>query len=291
MIVHKFLLLISLCVFCTSSIAADVRPGVDTYEKTERRLTRVTDGLAFESSSWIFRSKFNGHLDRRHYNGHRDSVLLVPTSSHPDDLTLIVWFHGLGGFSEKTFRRVLSQAQEISKEGYSIAIAIPEMPWSINTSTKRSRQGRVWRRSGDFSNFILENKTLLASWAIANYGVSINAIRIVVVGHSAGGSAISSAAVEGGLCDVQPHAIVWSDARYGRWLGAAWSGCLSESGITMHLLVRKWDKPHRNAEMFMKTLKGISPCVKYQVLNRRRWRHGDIGNRALILSDLFPPGC
>ena len=249
-------------------MASDVRTEIGTYKKTKHRLETVVGELAFDSTAWIFRSRFNGVYDRKHYNGHRDNVLLVPTISQPDDITLVVWFHGLGGFSEKTFTRVLTQIQEISREGYALAVAIPEMPWSINTMTKRSRQGRVWQYPGDLGSFVQENKDRLVSWATTEHGLDLETIRVVIVGHSAGGSAISSAAVEGGLCELKPQAVIWSDASYGRWLNDAWDGCLGDSETTTHLLVRRWDKPHHNAAAFMKIFK-TSPYIKYRILDRK----------------------
>jgi hypothetical protein len=111
------------------------------------------------------------------------------------------------------------------------------------------------------------------------------------VGHSAGGSAISAAAVEGSLCEVDPVAVIWSDASYGRWLQNAWGGCLNDSCIKTHILVRKWDKPYREAADFMKSFTVVPARVKHRVLDRKKWSHGAIGNRALMLTDVFPLGC
>jgi len=118
-------------------------------------------------------------------------------------------------------------------------------------------------------------------------------VRLVIVGHSAGGSAISSAAQEGSLCDVSPANVIWSDASYGFWLKKAWDGCLSGHSTKVDLLVRKWDKPHVRAGNFLKSAKLAEDDarINYQVLDRKSYRHGDIGDNALILSDAFPPGC
>lgn len=266
---------------------------IGTYKKTPQRLGKVLNELNLESASYVYRSRYNGFSDRRHYNRHRDTALIVPAEAVPQDLTLVVWFHGLGGFSEKTFRRVLRQVKALTKAGHSVAVSIPEMPWSTNTNTKRSRQGRVWEYPGDFSNFISESKDKLDGWARSNHNTSISNLRIVIVGHSAGGSAISSAAQEGGLCDVAPSNIIWSDASYGFWLNQAWDGCLSNLDTKIQLLVRKWDKPHVRASNFLKStkLEGLEERIDYQVLDRKRYRHGDIGDNALILSEAFVPGC
>jgi hypothetical protein len=271
-----------------------VQSEVGTYKKTTQRLMKSLSDINLESSSYVYRSRYNGFNDRKHYNRHRDTALVIPTDARPEDLTLIVWFHGLNGFSEKTFTRVFNQVKELTDEGHSIAVSIPEMPWSINTSTKRSRQGRIWEYPGDFANFIAENKDKLEQWAQSTHNMSVQQLRIIIVGHSAGGSAISSAAQEGGLCEVRPSNIVWSDASYGQWLNNAWNGCLSDAKAKVKLLVRKWDKPHVRASNFLKSIgnsSDIDDRIDYEVLDRKQYKHGDIGNNALILSDLFEPGC
>lgn len=273
-------------------VSHSLQYDVGTYKKTTERMGSVLSALEIDASSYVYRSRYNGFNDRKHYNRHRDTALVIPKAATPGDLTLVVWFHGLGGFSEKTFKRVLGQVNDLSKKGRSIAVSIPEMPWSVNTSTKRSRQGRVWEYPGDFANFIAECKERLDYWSQTTYNVSISNMRIIIVGHSAGGSAISSAAQEGGLCEVEPSNIVWSDASYGRWLDHAWSGCLSDTTVKLKLLVRKWDKPHVRADNFLKTISKttvIEDRIDYKVLDRKQYRHGDIGNNALMLSDLFGP--
>ena len=79
---------------------------------------------------------------------------------------------------------------------------------------------------------------------------------------------------------------MWSDASYSHWLDSAWDGCLSESTTRIELLVRKWDKPHMRANNFVKST-DTGDRVNYIVLDRKVYRHGDIGNNALILSSGF----
>ena len=63
--------------------------------------------------------------------------------------------------------------------------------------------------------------------------------------------------------------------------------------VSLHVLVRKWDKPHKNAEAFFRKLKTTDgdPNILYQVLDRKKWSHGKIGNSVFKLTDAFPPGC
>lgn len=237
----------------------------------------------------VYHSEYNGIKDDYHKNNSRKNVLIIGEKARSDDLTLIVWFHGLGGFSEKTFKRVLSQVGALDKRNTPIAVLIPEMPWSTNTQTPRSRQGRVWKNQNSFVNYLNEAHSKLKNWASSHTQSTLGPLKVIIVGHSAGGSAIMSASVEGSLCDKRVHAVVWSDASYGSWLKRANSGCLKNSTILQKVLVRKWDDPYNRAVDFYKKNRG--PFHELKVLSRRKYTHGGIGDNALDLSNLFPPGC
>jgi hypothetical protein len=267
--------------------------GADVYNRTAKRWTNAVQSENFESISWI---RNIGTVDSKHKNKRRDNILIVPTSSRPDDITLIVWFHGLNGFSKKTFsKRIMPQIRQAVKDGNSLAVAIPEMPWSINTQTPRKRQGRVWRRPAELRKYVETLKKQLNTWSQDSHGVPIGTIRLVFVGHSAGGSALMAAAKEGSLCQLQPESIVFSDASYGRWLDISWKSCIRDIDTDLHVLVRKWDKPHKNAKRIMKYIRpgrrSANVSIFYQILNRQNWSHGQIGDSVFNLSDIFPPGC
>ncbi len=104
-----------------------------------------------------------------------------------------------------------------------------------------------------------------------------------------------AASREGSLCRLAPEAVVWSDASYGSWLDRAWNGCIKDISTELHILVRKWDKPYTNAERVIRRIRRLpvepSANVNYQVLDRRSWTHGRIGDSVFELTDLFPPGC
>jgi len=280
---------VMLCV-CTQSHATDISTEIGTYKKTTQRIKKVVTNLEIDSTVYIFRSRSNGFHDKRHYNKGRDNVLLIPNASGPDDITLVVWFHGLGGFSTKTFSRVFTQVKKIVGLNHSIAISIPEMPWSINTSTRRTRQGQVWRYNDEFSEYVKENVGRLSTWSNVHHGKELGSVRLVVVGHSAGGSAIAAATKEGSMCGLQFRAIVWSDASYDHWLHNAWDNCLSEMDSKICVLVRKGDTPYTRALGFMNTSKP-SDNLRLRVLQRKEWTHGQIGNNALTLANIFSPGC
>ena len=292
-----FIVVFLMCLPAQKALAsAEVHIGTNTHGPSVKRWVRSIDTAPFRSTSWIWNLEAK---DKLHKNKRRDTILVVPEAATPEDITLVVWFHGLGGFGEKTFsKRIIPQISYLVGRGNSFAMAIPEMPWSVNTSTKRGRQGRVWAKPGELERYIKDLKEHLEVWALMKYGKPMGNIRVVFVGHSAGGSAIMTASKEGGLCRVAPDAIIWSDASYGHWFDSAWNGCIKGLGpdTEVHILVRRWDKPHKNAERAMRAVRragrrDTGPSVLYQVLGRKRWSHGRIGNNVFLLTDIFHPGC
>ena len=264
-----------------------------TYKPSSERIARSLNKADFSSDAWLW------SMDKRdslHKNGRRDSVLIVPKKSSSKDMYLIIWFHGLGGFTEKGFnQRIIPQMNRLYKSGVSFGLALPEMPWSTNTSTKRGRQSMVWREKGSLESYVKQVRVRLIQRAVAEGESELGSLKIVIVGHSAGGSALMSASREGGLCRINPHAVIFSDASYGSWLDRAWGGCVKSlpEDTELHVITRKWDSPHKNAERAMRRIKRAKkgPKVFYQVMNRKRWTHRKIGNNALSLSGVFPPGC
>ena len=289
MIAHRVCFFALMCFVPTATLAGEVMEmHHEVYYKNKQRVSKALTKTIPNSTAWIYRSRHNGWKDRQHYNKKRDNVLVLPDTA-TKDLTLIVWLHGLGGFSEKTFLRVYKQIHEISSRHYSVAIAIPEMPWSINTKTKRARQGRIWRKTGAFEGYVEDTVEILRWHYLIHRGEGLRDVGIVVVGHSAGGSAIASASTEGSICKLNIVSVLWSDATYGGWLSRSHRGCLGSRSADTIVLVRRWDKPHHRASRFLKSLKTHS--YDFRVLSRRKYRHSRIGNEALLLSELFPIGC
>jgi len=290
---HNTLIVVAVMFIFTHLLSSQAVAGVfaekDVYTKTLNRWNDSVSHHGLKSNSWVWNLKFK---DTKHKNLSRDSILIVPNSSIPDDLTLVVWFHGCGGFGLKTFKnRIIPQIKKISRDGHSIAVAIPEMPWSTNTSTKCSRQGQVWQAQNELENYVKEVKVRLGIWSKKYHGVELEMIRIVFVGHSAGGSAIASAAKEGSLCLLDPENVIWSDASYGNWLDKAWHGCIkNDSDIKLTILVKKWNTPWKRASAFFRRVKKSNKRI-FKILSGKNWTHTKIGHNALELSDIFPPGC
>tara|TARA_Y100001973_G_scaffold106772_1_gene187420 strand:- start:4323 stop:5192 length:870 start_codon:yes stop_codon:yes gene_type:complete len=289
MIGRSFCLVLALALVPLASFAADVHKlDNDSYYKNKKRVSKVLESVLPDSVAWVYRSRHNGWVDRNHYNKKRENVLMLPDASGKD-LTLVVWLHGLNGFSEKTFRRVYNQINDLVEKDYSVAVAIPEMPWSTNTKTKRGRQGMVWNGKGSFKGYVEDTIDILRWHYLMTRGYGLGKVDVVVVGHSAGGSALASASSEGSICQLNITSVVWSDATYGSWLKRAHRGCLGKSEAKKIVLVRRWDKPHNRASRFLKSLKGHE--YDFRILPRRQYRHSRIGNEALELSNLFPVGC
>jgi hypothetical protein len=262
----------------------------EAHKPTVARWTRAVAAGGLPSTSYIF----PWSKDRLHSNGHRDVILMIPQSAIPDQLTLVIWFHGLGGFSDRTFqKRILPQVSELVREdNHSLAIAIVEMPWSINTRTPGGRQGRVFQQPGHLTDLVDQLLDRLAThFAVQDRPHLLGPPRIAVVGHSAGGSAIMSASESGDLCEIGPSNVVWSDASYGPWLKRAWTGCLgSAREIETEVIVRKGGTPHRRALQFQR-LVGEQDNLRLDVLPRKEWTHRRIGDSILWLSKIFGLGC
>ena len=260
------------------------------YTPTSQRWSRAISSSGLESTSYIFPWK----VDRLHSNGHADTILMIPDSAVPDQITLVIWFHGLYGFSERTFKdRILPQIKTLSSEdGHSLAIALVEMPWSINTRTPSKRQGKIFRKPGHLLGLVDElMDRLSAHFYGRDEGRLMSAPRIAVVGHSAGGSALMSASESGDLCEIGPTHVVWSDASYGPWLKRAWSGCLGKAkGVKTEVIVRKGDTPWKRALQHIRRM-GEPDNFHLRVQSRKKWTHRRIGDSVLWLSKIFGPGC
>jgi hypothetical protein len=216
-----------------------------------------------------------------------------------EPIDVIFYFHGLGGFKERDFNtRVLRHTKHFKESGKNFIIVIPEMPWSKNTSTPRKRQGRVFTKKHQFSTFvsgvvrtvitlfdpspIRRNKCVVHNICQFDFGET------VLLGHSAGGSALMSISKSGGLNWLyekkNPFSIkiIFSDAGYGHWTEITWrnfkpKGIRDLVGVEFILLTRKWDKPYRNTKRFLKRFKNIPANIQHKVFNRK-FTHAGIGD-------------
>ena len=226
----------------------------------------------------------NGKLDRLHKRKHRDSIVLLPPDlANKEKIEIVYWFHGLTGFSRRTFQvRIVPQWARILKEtSHRPIIVVAEMPWSSFTKTQWTRQGKVWKKRDQFFLYTQEVEKIIS----AHLDKDNISFERIVVGHSAGGSAIASAAVSGGLCKAKPKAIIFSDATYGSWFKRSWVGCLREYKYShdtrvIVLNVRK-GKPWYAFQKWAKWRKKQSLKVETPKL-LGKWTHSRVGDNALL---------
>ncbi len=246
-------------------------------------------------SSTTYIKKKVGGKDKLHRNGHRDVIVWVPeTSDLTKDFIVIMWFHGHWGYVPKrTFEnRTLKQFVPLSITS-NFVLVIPEMPWSVHTSTPTKRNSLLWEKPGKFLKFVKQVEDLLFIHA-KNKAVDVTGTRARlgkidyrIVGHSAGGSTIKRLGITGDLCELNPSMIVWSDSSYGKWLDDAWEGCLKDRpDILVKVFVQKWLSPWRNATRFLGQFQGPRKNLELHVKNKG-WSHKLIGDNIVKLSDLL----
>ena len=280
-----------------SPIAAEssFRVGDGTYAVTAKRWKSAFRFSQHDGTTYINRIYSNGGHDRLHKNGGRDTIIFVPHTVRPEnEITVLIWFHGLGGFTKKEFsRRLIPQFNNLLNDGANLIVVIPEMPWSTNTSSTHSRQGRVWRgtKNDDFVKFYGDVSETIEKHFSNEDDIFPRYFRTVIVGHSAGGSAISSAAKAGAFSKISElQLIVFSDASYGRWFDVTWKYFLKNNEhVDVHVLVRKYDRPYKNIRRFQRYHQNLPERLKIDVLSRKKYTHTRIGNRVLLLAPVFNP--
>jgi len=282
------------------------------YEETTKTWTMVYErlvdkGTSVKGTTYIVPLKGNGYRDRRHKNNSRDTIIFIPnTVSIEEPVDIIFYFHGLGGFKKRDFEtRVLKHTPSIDPERNYIVV-IPEMPWSKHTSTPRTRQGRVFNKKGQFSEFVLSVKHVIGTHfmppckrtcPILKPKISVNLITLL--GHSAGGSTLMSISKSGGLnwlyneAGVKSVKIIFSDASYGYWLDITWKSFRPYvQGTEFLVLTRKWDRPHRHTKRFLNKFKKPPVNIKHIVFSRKT-THAGIGDQSFtwIYGPAVDSGC
>lgn len=245
-----------------------------------------------KNSSTSYILKKSGGKDKLHSAGHRDAIVWIPGSTDlSKDFITVIWFHGHWGYvPHRTFEdRILKQFVPLTSSK-NFVVVIPEMPWSVHTSTPTKRNSLLWLKPGDFMSFVDQVYSILYNHLNKNNDLlqPLGSIDYKVVGHSAGGSTIQRLGSTGDLCKISPSMVVWSDSSYGTWLDHAWRGCLSKnSHIRVKVLVAKWDSPYKNATRFMKQFGKNPPEHLSLHVFERPMTHKMIGNSAVRLSNLL----
>jgi hypothetical protein len=279
-----------------------------TYSKTKQVWEKVYDDLtkhqkAVRGLTYIAPLRGNGYTDRLHKNGRRDTIVFIPQDtdlSKPVDF--IFYFHGLGGFKERDFKtRILRHTKSIPSSANYIII-IPEMPWSKNTSTPRTRQTLVFQKKKEFPTFVAAVTKIAVSLAAPTIAERVRCFvhnicalpiaKAILLGHSAGGGTLMSISRSGNLDwfynkrRAKEVKIIFSDAAYGQWLAMTWTYFKAKE-VSVYgwawqtefiLLTRKGDKPHRHTLRFLKRLNKIPKNITHIEFERHLMTHNDIGN-------------
>jgi hypothetical protein len=270
---------------------------VSTWKTVYYELTK--NNTTVRGATFIAPIMGNGYKDPKHKNKARDTIIFVPENTSFDKpIDLILYFHGLGGFKERDFRtRVLRHTKSFKEQDKNFIIVIPEMPWSKHTSTPKSRQGRVFTGKHQFSTFISSVVKIIVTLfdpspvrrnQCAEYGhCKFNFGDFILIGHSAGGSALMSISRSGGmdwLYDRSPQPLVkviFSDAGYGYWTDITWKYFKSKTDryyTRFILLTRKWDKPYRHTKRFLKKIRKIPTNIMHVIIDRKI-SHSGIGDQ------------
>lgn len=268
-------------------------------KKVVKEWTASLDKVSTVSSTTYIKKKVGGK-DKLHRKGHRDLIVWVPESTDlSKDFTAVIWFHGHWGyvpkrtFESRTLRQLVPAAS--SKN---FVLVLPEMPWSVHTSTPTKRNSQLWLKPGDFLKFIQQVESLLLKHRNKGFefaqtsGKNLGKVDYRIVGHSAGGSTIKRLCITGDLCKLNPSLVVWSDSSYGNWLQIAWDHCLAANReVLVKVFVSKGDSPWLRATQFMSRLPmGYSrPPEKLElhIMNKPRWTHKLIGDNIIKLSGLL----
>ena len=280
-----------MCLLCSATSASaenytlDIEAGV--YHKTVSKWARSLHHVGGVNSTTYIR-KLEGGKDRLHAAKHRDVVYWIPgTTDLSKPFIMLIWFHGHYGYDQqRTFvDRTLAQMVPKALEGKNFVLVLPEMPWSVHGRTPTKRNGKIWTKPGEFNNFVKKSVDLVAN----HHGNSscddmqckpLGAIDYRIVGHSAGGSTISTVGSTGDLCLLNPTRIVWSDSTYGRWLERANSGCLQE--FQTDVFINGHKSTATSPRRFVKTYEGRNTTI-----HQKKLSHKLIGNNIIKLSGIL----
>ncbi len=267
----------------------------NVYKKTVKEWVGSLHKISKIGSTTYIKKK-SGGFDKLHRAGHRDVIVWIPdTTDLTKEFTAIIWFHGHYGFVPKrTFEnRTLKQFAPLA-ESKNFVLVIPEMPWSVNTSTPSKRNSLLWQKPGDFLRFIESLSDILNTHAArgrkndAATAPKIGKIDYRIVGHSAGGSTIKRLSITGDLCKISPSMVVWSDSSYGPWLKLSWDSCLKHHrDIVVKVFVVKGGTPWLRATQFMGQFQGPEKNLELYVMKRGRWSHKLIGDNIVSLSGIL----
>ena len=268
----KILLSFLLSIFPVSALALEVQPGVLPSTVSEVKYAETKFNLPLKT--WLGFLPGNDERDPLHKIHKRSTLIFHHEEPKADKHYLIVWSHGMGGY-HKFASNMYPQMKELIRSGKSFTIVEPEMPWSCNVSHIDGRQS--WSKKGSFKTFVEAAKKQVPM-------PKDKKLVLVVGGHSRGGKSIRDASTTGGLCDMNPDWIIWSDATYSGWLHSAWHACLRNIAGKVEIFYIKGTSTASPVKKL-----GADPHFDFVHVHPLGlpWYHGKVGDNALLLSDLL----
>lgn len=205
-------------------------------------------------------------------NDYRGVVLVHHEVPEAEQHNIIVWFHGMNGFDKDEFEeRTAPSIKWLVQEKKSFTWIHPELPWSTRLIEPHGQH--AWNQKNSFEKFVRA-----ALKVIPETNKKIN---LVIVGHSRGGKAIAEAAKTGGLCNLNPTWVVWSDASYGDWLDKAWNSCLNKQPIRTEI----WYLKGTGTQASVKRIEKSNNQLLEIHLLTAPWYHGKVGNSAIKMTE------
>lgn len=265
-------MLSAILLLISSNLAAlEAQPGI--LDSTLKEVQSAERKFHLPMKIWLGFLPGNGVSDPLHNGKKRSTLIFHHENSSSDKHYIIVWFHGMGGY-HKFSQNMFPQLKELIRRGKSFTLIEPELPWSCNVSSIDGRTS--WAKPDSFVKFISSAMQVFHSPP----GMKTS---LVVAGHSRGGKAIRDALTFGGLCEMKPDLVLWSDATYSNWFHKSWHACLRGIADKVEILYIKHTETERQLK---KTKEDRMNLVHVKSLGLP-WYHGKVGDNALLLSDFL----
>ncbi|NQV91707.1 D-alanyl-D-alanine carboxypeptidase family protein [Candidatus Woesearchaeota archaeon] len=180
---------------------------------------KALSDVGITGQSFVGKFQSNGPTDsyKREDTG-RDTLIFVPSTT---DLTqpyeIMYYFHGISGFDVDMRQRLTPQSKRLMDRGVNFVLAFPELPWSEGTGGDRHKNRQLSyldsQKDLDFFKLHENIKIVLQN----QFGATSFNVKTSLLGHSAGGAALSYLANNGYLSMTKPYKVVLSDADYSHW--------------------------------------------------------------------------
>lgn len=269
----KFLTCLILVLVPSLSFGLEIQQGV--YKGSAREVQVAESKHKLPAWVWIGFVKGNDEPDPLHKVRKRATLIVHHENEKADVHYVIVWSHGMGGF-HKFSENMFPQLKELVARGKSFTLIEPELPWSCNVSQIDGRKS--WSVPGSFKTFVEEAKLRAPKLKTSKR------VLLVIGGHSRGGKSIKDAAASGGLCEMNPDWVLWSESTYSDWLQKSWRKCLKNAPDRVEIFYLR-GAPTNPSVTRLKKEKG------HNLVHVRQfgipWFHRRVGDHALIMSDFL----